>query len=406
MHDAPVPTSDPTAPDAARRARGTLRVLRAYAAFTYPFACVPFLYFHYADHGVTPAGFATLISAYYVTMVAAEIPTGVLADLRGQRAAMRIGPLVLAAGFAVIGLWPSYPGFYLGQVLLGLGHSILSGPPSALLFRTLKGIGQSADYRRQESVINMLRLLGTGVAFLLGGWLVDRHGIPTAIAATAVACTVASVIAFALAAPPVARSATPGSGQRFHALAHAARDLRRPPVRWMLGYYVLLFFLLRFPFHTYQPFLREANAEDPMWIGVLFFALNLFAAPFSRLTPYLCRRFGLATMLWAMPLLLAVSMAVMAGRVDGFGIALFFLHQVPFGMHWAVVQDYVQHRIDDAARSTVPSVLSFAGRLVFALLFPLTLASGEVADGYLAVGVAGVVLTVVVMAVGRVHARG
>ncbi len=375
-----------------------LGLLRAYAALTYPFACVPFLYFYFADHGVDLADYGLLVSAYYVTMVAAEIPTGLFADHRGKRLALVLGPAVLATGFWTIGLAPGMPGFYAGEILLGLGHSILSGPPAALLFDLLARAGRSGDFRRQESICNSLRLLGTGVAFLLGGATVALGGIPAAIALTGVLCCAASVVALRL--PPDTAHDTPdGDGPARPRLAPhrllgaAATELNVGPLRWMLAYFCVLFFLLRFPFHTYQPYLREAGAQNPWGIGLLFFALNLFAAPFSRMTPWVCQRLGTLPTLLAMPTVLALSLAAMGGRADGIGIALFFLHQVPFGMHVAVVQDFVQHRIGDRARATVASILSFVGRLGFAVVFPLALGVGSIGDAYLAVGIVGLLGT-------------
>ncbi len=182
-------------------------------------------------------------------------------------------------------------------------------------------------------------------------------------------------------------------------------DLRSGPVRWVIAYFVLLFVLLRFPFHTYQPFLSAAGANDPVWIGILFFALNLVAAPFSRSTPWLVRRFGSKAVFWAMPAVLALSMTVMAGEVNALGIGLFFVHQIPFGMHIAVVQDFVQQRIRGTARATVLSALSFGGRLAFALVFPWFLGLPSIADSYLAFGLCGTAGTVAVMLAGRRHLR-
>src|SRR5690606_38377817 len=183
-------------------------------------------------------------------------------------------------------------------------------------------------------------------------------------------------------------------------LASALHDLRRPAIAWTLAWFVVLFVLLRFPFHTYQPYLRQANAEDPWAIGVLFFALNMVAAPASRALPWLNQRFGEGTLCFAVPAVLAASLVVMSGEASTFGIALFFVHQVPFGLHWPLLQGLVHHRIGDRSRATVLSVISFASRLVFAVVFPWFLRL-PLESGYALVGGLGLLGSAVLAGVRR-----
>ena len=161
--DAPVPELD-----------RQLRLLRAYALLTYPFVCVPFLFFYFSAQGLSLKGYGEVIAVYYAVMFLADVPTSLLADRLGRRAMMVLGPVVLGAGFATLFFWRDFPGFCVGEGLMGLGHSILSGPPSAILYDLLKRHGQEHRYLHHESRIHAIRLLGTGSSFLLGGgiaWL-------------------------------------------------------------------------------------------------------------------------------------------------------------------------------------------------------------------------------------------
>lgn len=359
-----------------------LRWLSAYALVTYPFACVPFLFPFFVQHGIDAARYGEILSAYYFAMFVAEVPTGVLADRIGPRPMLVAGPLLLAAGFGTLLAAPSYAGFLVGEALLGLGHAVLSGPPTVALYETLRAHGQQHRYLAEESRVHARRLLGTGTAFLLGG-LLARLGSPAGdaygltVAATCVFCAVAAAIGTQLRAP----RREPTSPRQFAATAR--RELGAAGVRWLLLYWVVLFTLLRFPFHDYQPYLREAAAlepwfGDPIFVGTLFALLSLSAAPLASRVPKLVARWGRRPLFWGMPMLLAASLLVMAGErflaVHGagtrllcwLGIAMFFVQQVPFGMHWSLVHEFVNHRITSAARTTVLSVLSLGARLVYA----------------------------------------
>ncbi|MCU0865504.1 MAG: MFS transporter [Planctomycetes bacterium] len=363
--------------------RRQLACLHAYALVTYPFACVPFLFLYFRQHGLGEGAYGEIVGAYYLAMFVCEVPTGVLADRWGRRPMLVAGPLLLASGFGTLLLWPTYAGFLVGEVLLGLGHAVLSGPPSALLYETLAEHGQQHRFLGIESRLSALRLLGTGSAFLIGGALA-RHGgaegYRATIVATALGCVLAAVLALLL------RPGQPQPQLRARAFAGAVgRELRKPAVAWLLGYWIVLFALLRFPFHDYQPYLSAAGAivpllHDPLFAGALFATLNLGAAPLSALVPKLVARCGRRPLFWGMPIVLCASMAVMgierwraetgtgAPWLVWLGVSMFFLQQVPFGMHWALLQEFVNHRIGSAVRTTVLSALSLGARAVYALL--------------------------------------
>lgn len=360
-----------------------LRALQAYALVTYPFACVPFLFLFFRQHGMDEGHYGEIVGAYYLAMFLAELPTGVLADRFGPKVMLVLGPLLLALGFATLLVWPTYGGFLAGEVLLGLGHAVLSGPPAAMLYEALRAHGQEHRFLQVESRLSALRLCGTGTSFLLGGALVRVCGDgaygPT-IVATCVGNVLATIIALRLPKGPLRPQL------RVQAFARqAGLELRKPAVLWLLGYWIVLFALLRFPFHNYQPYLRAAGEQepmllDPLFVGVLFATMNLAAAPLSALVPKLVQRFGRRPLFWGMPLLLCGSMVVMAWErhraaigtgspaLAWLGIAMFFVQQTPFGMHWALLQEFVNHRIGSATRTTVLSALSLGARAAYAAI--------------------------------------
>ncbi len=357
--------------------------LRVYALLTYPFACVPFLFLFFRQHGMSESDYGEIIGAYYLAMFIAEVPTGVLADRFGPKVMLVAGPLLLASGFLVLLVWPTYAGFLVGEVLLGLGHAVLSGPPAALLYESLQARGQQHRFLREESRLSALRMLGTGAAFLLGGALAsctraNGEAWDVTIVATCCLCGLASVAALQLAGGP--------PRGRLHLRVFARQvghEASKPAVLWLLAYWIVLFALLRFPFHNYQPYLQQAGEHEPLlhqplFVGLLFAAMNLAAAPLSALVPRLVDRFGRRPLFWGMPLVLAASLAVMAweraNATDGsrslvwLGVAMFFVQQVPFGMHAALLQEFVNHRIGSVARTTVLSALSLGARAFYAAI--------------------------------------
>lgn len=393
--------------------------MRGYALVTYPFACVPFLFLFFAEHGMDAGEYGEILTAYYLTMFVAEVPTGVLADRFGARRMLVIGPLMLASGFLAFVFWRDYPGFVLGEILLGLGHSVLSGPPTVVLYETLKAQGQEQRYLAEESRVHARRLYGTGTAFLIGGLLVrfgNENG--TAYVPAILVTAVLNVAAALLASRLLGDAPEPMPGrERKPFLTHARHELAKTAVRWLLIYWVVLFTLLRFPFHNYQPYLEAIGEVEPLFanaivVGVIFAVLNLFAAPLSSKVPQLVARWGRRPLFWGMPLVLCASMLVMALERHAaagddtavwlcwIGVSMFFVQQVPFAMHWSLIHEFVNHRIGSEARTTVLSVLSLGARAVYAianvLLFHLQEREGLARVLFTAAG-AGAVATAIAL---------
>tara|TARA_R110002096_G_scaffold52057_4_gene135788 strand:- start:2016 stop:3266 length:1251 start_codon:yes stop_codon:yes gene_type:complete len=392
--------------------------LRAYALVTYPFACVPFLFLFFADHGMDAGQYGEVLTAYYVTMFVAEVPTGMLSDRFGTKGMLMLGPVILAAGFGMMVLNPTYSGFLVGEILLGLGHSVLSGPPTVALYDTLQRHGQEHRYLAEESRIHARRLYGTGCAFLLGGVLVYLGNADGTAYEVAIAVTCALHLLAACFATRLAKAVkTPPAERPDVFLGHAREELKKPAVRWLLLYWVMLFTLLRFPFHNYQPYLKAAGEIEPLLangivVGMVFAVLNLVAAPLSSYVPQLVRRFGRRPLFWGMPIVLIASLLVMAvermlaANGEGsrtwcwIGISMFFVQQVPFAMHWSLLHEFVNHRIGSAARTTVLSVMSLGARAIYALvnmqLFHLQARSG-LATALTTTAVCGAMATACVM---------
>ena len=140
--------------------------------------------------------------------------------------------MLFRSGFLTLLLWPHYTGFLAGEALLGLGHAVLSGPPATILYETLTAHGQPHRYLAAEARLSALRLLGTGSSFLIGGLLVaSTGGYEAAIAATALGNAVAALLALRLRRGP---SRPQWRAQTF--LTHVGDELRKPAVRWLLGY--------------------------------------------------------------------------------------------------------------------------------------------------------------------------
>ena len=381
--------------DESQARRRNLLFYSAFSFFTYPFAAVPLLFFFFRERGLSLQEYASLISIYYLAMVIFELPTGWLADRIGRRPAMIGGPLLLSAAFFTLWTGHEFSTFAIGEVLFGLGHALLSGPPSALLYETLAAGNRADSYLRIESRMTAIRGGGTSLSFLAGGVIAHFHGSASALLLTSCLCLGAVLAAFGLEEPPIRKPTTPVVNKRLH--HRLGLVYRNPAVLWLLFYYSLLFFLLRFAFHTQQPILKEWGRSDYLFLGFLYFLLSLSALPPTWFTAQLRKKIGERTLLLLLPTLISFSLIGLSFGTHWSFALLFFVQQAPFGMHWPLVHAFANHRIPSQDRALVLSTLSFTGRIVFSISFALLLTDKtELSNLFLEVGLVTFVLALLI----------
>jgi len=132
------------------------------------------------DVGLTPFQLLVAGAVLEFTVVAFEIPTGILADAVSRRLSVIIGCLVVGVGWMVMGLFPSFEGILAGEFLWGFGFTFISGANDAWLAdevgeeRAAKIYPQAAQWRQAAVVAGVLAAAALAfvdlrLPFILGG---------------------------------------------------------------------------------------------------------------------------------------------------------------------------------------------------------------------------------------------
>ncbi|ROQ23467.1 sugar phosphate permease [Streptomyces sp. PanSC19] len=159
----------PTAVDNA--VRSVTRPFYAYAVLTNSlFQRGVFVIFLY-QRGFSAAQVALLQTLLYLVSGLAELPTGVIADRIGRRAAIVIGQVLTAGcllGQVAFSTYWVFLALFIGQ---GVGMACVSGSDTALLYDLLVRRGATAGYVKIKSRFTMLGTVTSGAAIVLGGQL-------------------------------------------------------------------------------------------------------------------------------------------------------------------------------------------------------------------------------------------
>lgn len=149
----------------------------------------------FADHGFGPGQISLLLALWSVTAFVCEVPSGAWADTVSRRGLLILNGLLMAAGFLLWTLAPSFLGFGLGFVLWGVAGALRSGTFEALLYDELTVRGESRAYARvigytrsASELSAVLAILAATPLYLWGGYeLVGWASVGCAIVHTALA---------------------------------------------------------------------------------------------------------------------------------------------------------------------------------------------------------------------------
>jgi MFS family permease len=321
-------------------------------------------------------------------MVLFEVPTGVVADLRGRRVSFLVGAVTLAASTLLyVLMWRVEAPFWawaVASVLLGLGFTFFSGAMEAWLVDALTHTGYTGEldtvFGRGQAVEGVA-MLGGSVA---GGFIAQATnlGVPFVVRAALL------VVTFGLAAffmhdigfTP-ARGKRPGPEIKRILDDSLRHGLGRPAIRWIMLTSPFIGGVSIYAFYAMQPYLLELYGDERAY-GVAGLAAAIVAGAQiagGLLAPRLRGLFSRRTSLLFVTTAVGVVALLLISLIPIFVvvIGLLVLWSIAFAAAMPVRQAYLNGLIPSQQRATVlsfDSLLSSGGGVVIQPAF------GRVAD--------------------------
>lgn len=187
----------------------------------------PFYLLILQQRGLSPATSGWLMAIWSFSVMAFEIPAGMVSDKANRKYVLVAAVIVKALAFL---LWIPNWGFVAiatGFVLWGLSESLNSGTEEAWLFETLASEGSTEHYTRIRGKGQFFASMGIALAAPAGGWL-SRYGMGSVLLASLLSCIIAAITMLRFGNPP--RTEIPGDGDDPSPLR--ASDLRKIWKAW------------------------------------------------------------------------------------------------------------------------------------------------------------------------------
>jgi MFS family permease len=360
---------------------------RAYAANIWKFTLFRFLVnfqlwmpiwvIYLTDQrGLSLTQVTVLDIAFWLFLVAMEVPTGAIADRFGRKTSLCAGAVANTVAIFVFGVADNYPVILVSYMAWGIAWTLFSGADAAFFYDSLKTIGRESEFQRLFGRVFAFQSLGVLLSLPAGSWVAAQASLATPVVISAGIMALAAGTAVAFKEPPRLEA-----GQ--HQLGYVAGVRRAASI--VFGTPVLKYFMVLAAVVVSvtmcvdilkQPFLDLHGVEvGNFWLWLV--PVTLLSMVASLNSHRLIDRFGTPAMMVTIPLVVLFGLGLL-GSFDGLGAWSF----VPFvsaasALTYPLVSGYLNNRIPSSQRATILSMYQLLFALIVAALEPL---AGWVAD--------------------------
>ncbi|WP_414838005.1 MFS transporter [Candidatus Nanosalina sp. VS9-1] len=345
------------------------KIISSFALFT------PVIVLFFLDNGLSMTEVALLQTAYSVTVVGLEVPSGYFADLYGRRTSLTLSGLFLAAGIGLYSIGTGFYEFLLAEMIFGVGAVLESGVLSAVMYDSLQELDLEDKYNQIWGKATFYGLVSVAVASILGGFI-GEFSLRAAIMAMVPLYILLIPLSLSLREPSKHEDLKDESSRKLKGiLKYCVNSVK---IRWLVVYAAIIAAAGKSAYYLYQPYFQISGIQVA-YFGLIFAGLSIISAVAARkaytLENFLGRRKSLLSLLGV-----TVAAITLLGFFQNIAVVVFAacLSAVR-GFSKPVISDYLNGLISSEMRATVLSVRGLVSRAAFAVSFPVV---GLVVDTY------------------------
>lgn len=346
-----------------------------------------------AYRGMHLAQIGLLEGIYHATSIVCEIPSGAAADLLGRKRCMILSNICIAVSCVIMLFSKSFGCFAVSFVVQALGNNLNSGSEEALVYDSMKCLGQEEHYMGVYGRLNVLIEVAQGLATVAGGALAEFSYFW---------CYAACVVIAVLALLPVLWMAEPtqcgeaadtaGEGVEDAAEGTPAQRTIRETVKHhfavsacilqkdvrigkIIGFYSVVFAAHTLLFFYSQQYFADLG-YNKVQISVIMLLVGGASCLGALVSEKMYRWFGKKCLIPETVIIAGAILCYGAGKA-GVAIAALMCAGFANAALYPIQSDSLNALIPSEQRATLISVDSMCFSIVMIVLFPL---AGALAD--------------------------
>ncbi|HAX72368.1 MAG TPA: MFS transporter [Firmicutes bacterium] len=308
-----------------------------------------------------------LESIFHLTSLICEIPTGALADLLGRKKTIVMGRVCLLLSCIIMLFADQFWFFALAFIIQALGYNLNSGSEEALIYDSMKELGQVEGYLSLQGRLNLIIEMASGLAVFIGGMLADTSFSLSYILAILVAITSLGI------SLQFSETSLVDEKSQISFLTHfkTCYEILKQNLS-LTG--LLIFFPTICTFSTVIYFYGQQYFSEIGFTKTNIAVIFLFNGLISAIGALLVTKIEtwLKGLAWfVVPILIGIAIIVF-GLVKGVGsIVPFWLVSFFTAALWPISSNRINAHVPSEQRATIISISSMFFSLMMIILFPI-----------------------------------
>jgi len=333
-------------------------------------------------------------TAFWTTMIAFQVPAGLLGDRYGRKSVLFVGELTYAIGILAFGLSDQFWMYLVSNVIWALGVCFVVSGDTPYLYDTLLEVNRSHEFIGVMAKSWTVMATMNAAACIVGGVLVqytNPHRLDLTLIIASLIGLVGSMTAILLKEPKVDRSKM--ESMKTQLRVGFSKVLNSRAIMILILFQIVIEIAVYVMAVFRSVYMKDVLNLDYLWIGIFIAAFTLFGGFVALQASRFEHRLGEKRSLLFMLLAIMGSFAVVFIVRSPVAIGIQFMIYAVSSLQSPIISGYINKRVDSQHRSTVVAIASL---MFTTLLVAIELPSGWFADQFgtretmmaLAIGVA------------------
>ncbi len=309
---------------------------------------------------------------FHCTSLITEVPTGAIADLIGRKKIIIIGRLCSAFSSMLMLFSSSFFGFAIAFIFSAWGYNFNSGSEEALVYDSLKLLGNENDYIKINARLNVIVEISQGISVFVGGILSEYSFIYCYLTAIFIA-----IISFGFALyfiEPKVNYISSDNNSKISFKKHFSMCKKTLKKNKKIRK-ILLYFPVVFSFYTVLFFYGQQYFSD---LGLSIFQISiimLISGFISCIGALSCKKI---LRIFKQRTVYIVSLLLSAGIIGMFlnnlilSTACFMMSSYANALLYPIQSSSLNRLIPSEQRATIISVDSMLFSIAMIIVFPIT----------------------------------